>query len=330
MAVALVSLLGMAALAIDVTTLYVARGELQRAADAAALAGAKAFVDSGVTTDNSPTRQTLAQGMITSVINALLSQNKVSGAAPTLVAATPDFTRPGNPQVTVTLQRTNLPTFFARIWGTKLVTASASAVAEAYNPANAPAGYPPIKPKCVKPMLVANQDPKSATPSQFVDPTTGAPIATNVIGETVTLKPCPSAGCPPVVPNLQFNPASVNPGTANLCPGTCAPPADDDETSIECCDAATVPATEYSCGAAPNPTVNPALVGAVLSTETNNGLQCLTNHPSEDTLDPTDLLVGTGPAKITAGSGPQVGTLVTTSRSIATLPIVQFRAGQLR
>ena len=37
-AVALVSLLAMAALAIDVTTLYVARGEMQRAADAAALA----------------------------------------------------------------------------------------------------------------------------------------------------------------------------------------------------------------------------------------------------------------------------------------------------
>ncbi len=330
-AVALVSLLGMAALAIDVTTLYVARGELQRAADAAALAGAKAFVDSGVTTDNSPTRQTLAQGMITSVINAMMAQNKVSGAAPTLVAATPDFTRPGNPQVTVTLQRANLPTFFARIWGTKLVTASASAVAEAYNPANAPTGYPPIQPKCVKPMLVANQDPKSATPSQFVDPTTGAPIATNVIGETVTLKPCPSAGCPPLVPNLQFNPALVSPGTANLCPGTCSPPADDYETSIECCDAATVPATQYTCGAAlPNPTVNAALVGGVLRTETKNGLQCMTNHPSEDTLDPTDLLVGTGPARITAGSGPQVGTLVTTSRSIATLPIVQSPSGPVK
>ena len=37
-AIALVSLLAMAALAIDVTTLYVARGEMQRAADAAALA----------------------------------------------------------------------------------------------------------------------------------------------------------------------------------------------------------------------------------------------------------------------------------------------------
>ena len=82
-AVALVSLLGMAALAIDVTTLYVAHGELQRAADAAALAGAKAFVDSGVTTDPANvTRQALAQTMATQVINDVLAQNQVSGAAP--------------------------------------------------------------------------------------------------------------------------------------------------------------------------------------------------------------------------------------------------------
>ncbi len=53
-AVSLVSLLAMAALAIDVVTLYVARSEMQRAADAAALAGAKAFVDSGVTSWRPP------------------------------------------------------------------------------------------------------------------------------------------------------------------------------------------------------------------------------------------------------------------------------------
>src|SRR5437899_6289340 len=169
-AIALVSLLGMAALAIDVTTLYVARGEMQRAADAAALAGAKAFVDSGITTDTAnATRQALAQTMATSVINSILAQNKISGAPPVLAAAPAfDFTRPGNPQISVTLQRTNLPTFFARIWGTKLVTVAATAVAEAYNQSNAPANYPPIAPKCVKPILVENQDPKSATPSQLI------------------------------------------------------------------------------------------------------------------------------------------------------------------
>jgi len=49
-AVSLFALIGIAALAIDLTTLYVARGEMQRAADAAALAGAKAFVESETTT----------------------------------------------------------------------------------------------------------------------------------------------------------------------------------------------------------------------------------------------------------------------------------------
>ena len=49
-AVVIVTILAMAALAIDVVTLYVARTEMQRAADGAALAAARAFVDSGVTT----------------------------------------------------------------------------------------------------------------------------------------------------------------------------------------------------------------------------------------------------------------------------------------
>jgi len=325
-AVALVSLLGMAALAIDVTTLYVARGELQRAADAAALAAAKAFVDSGVTSDPANiTRQTLAQTMSTSVINSILAQNQVSGATPILVAANPDLvTHPGNPQISVTLQRTNLPTFFARIWGTKLVTVTATAIAEAYNPSNAPAGYPPIQPKCVKPLLVANQDPKSAGPSKFVDPTTGAPVAANVIGEAVTIKPCPPGACPPVVGNLQFRPALIaGPGTADLCPGGCSPPSSDYETSIDCCDSATPPATQYQCGTAIPVPIDTALVDPALSTQTNHGLQCVTNHPAEDTLDPTDLSAGTGPAKITAGSGPYLGNLVTTSRSIAILPITE-------
>jgi len=109
----------MGALAIDVVTLYTARSEIQRAADAAALAGAKACVDSGSTSDpNNASLQTLAQSMGTSFINATLAQNKVGGISPVLLG-TPvyDFTtHPGNPQITVTLQRTDLPIFFARMW----------------------------------------------------------------------------------------------------------------------------------------------------------------------------------------------------------------------
>jgi len=322
-AVSLVSLLAMAALAIDVVTLYVARGEMQRAADAAALAGAKAFVDSGVTTEpTNPTRQTLGQTMATAVVSSILAQNKVSGRAPVLVGGAPafDFTRPGNPQITLTLQRTDLPTFFARIWGSRLSTVSATAIAEAYNPGSAPANYPPIAPKCVKPLLVPNQDPKIAGPAPLVNPVSGLPAA-GVIGELATLKPC-IGGCAAVLGALQFQPAQVIASATNACPGTCTPPASDYESSVDCCDSATI----YQCGnPVPIPPVYiyPGLVDPALSSQTNNGLQCTTNHPSEDTLDPTDLAAGDGPAKITAGSGPQLGALVTTSRSIMTLPIVE-------
>lgn len=48
----------------------------------------------------------------------------------------------------------------------------------------------------------------------------------------------------------------------------------------------------------------------------------MTNNPAQDTIDTTDLTAGTGPAHITAGSGPLSGNFVTTSRSIAALPVI--------
>ena len=176
---------------------------------------AKAFVDSGVTSlgpadPNLATVQGMAQTMATTVINSMVPQNRIQGTPPLLVGAPAfDFGRPGNPQVSVTLQRADLPTFFSRIWGRSLSTVSATAVAEAYNPGNAPAGYPPIAPRCVKPLLVANQDPKGAAGSPIVDPASGVPTATGVVGETALLRPCTGA-CPPVAGALQFRPAQVS------------------------------------------------------------------------------------------------------------------------
>ena len=170
-AMCLFVLIAMAALAIDVTTLYAARGEMQRAADAAALAGAKAFVDSGVTTAPSAPNpdgsnlQPLARTIATAYITAELAQNTVGGVTPSIPPGTVtfDFTsHPGNPQVTVTLERADVPTFFARIFGQKLVTVRATAVAEAYNSSLPPGGavnMPPVGPQGVKPWLVVNIDP---------------------------------------------------------------------------------------------------------------------------------------------------------------------------
>src|SRR5450631_3539565 len=112
-AISLVVLVSMAALAIDLTTLYVARTEMQRAADAAALAGAEAFVDSGTTTDASdPTLQALATNMANQFVAGVVARNSVGGVTPQLVSSPIDFSRLGDPQITVTLQRTDVPTFF--------------------------------------------------------------------------------------------------------------------------------------------------------------------------------------------------------------------------
>jgi Putative Flp pilus-assembly TadE/G-like len=307
-AVAMVSLLAMAALAIDVVTLYVARGEMQRAADAAALGAAKAFVDSGITSDpGNITRQNTAQLMGQQLIVAILPLNKVSGQAPVQAPGSPvfDFTRQGNPQVTVTLQRTDLPTFFARIWGRKLSTVSATAVAEAYNPYNALANYPPITPRCVKPIMVTN------VANQFLDPAFVPTPA--LIGTQITLTPCGGGGCG----TSQFRPAVIDTATPKLCPACQG--VSDYENGIECCDT-----TVYACGTAATPvSVDTTMSAAgLMGARTNLGVQCMTNNPAQDTLNPANLTAGTGPPEITAGSGPQSGTLVTTSRSIATLPII--------
>lgn len=344
-AVSLVTLLAMAALAVDVVTLYVARSEMQRAADAAALAAAKAFVDSGVTSlatgdPNYAAVSGMAQTMATTVINSILPQNKVSGVAPTLVGAPAfDFTRPGNPQVTVTLQRNNLPTFFSRIWSSTLATVSASASAEAYNASGSQANtgnYVPIAPKCVKPLLIANQDPQ--TTLQFIDPASGAPVATGIVGESVTLYPActgtggigtctvlnpnpPRANSPivnPAINYLNYVAAEVTPNANNLCPACVG--ATDFEQSIECCDFNT-----YSCGAtAVKILTDTTIRHGQLRNETNNGVQCLIGA-SPDTLDPASLpgfTAGTEPFRVTSNSGPHSGNLVTTSNSIVNLPII--------
>src|ERR1700674_3465734 len=75
-ALSMVILLGMGALAIDLASLYVARNESQRAADSAALAGAKVFVESGCVTSGDCTSQ---EGTATDRANQVASQILVGG-----------------------------------------------------------------------------------------------------------------------------------------------------------------------------------------------------------------------------------------------------------
>jgi uncharacterized membrane protein len=164
----------MAALSIDVVTLYTARSEAQLAADAAALAGARVLANSGITTDPNAASDGLmtnAQGLAQIVAIQVAQSNTVGGAVGAIVVGfNGSATNPcatlmpvANPCITVQVQRTDLPTFFARIWGRTTVTVKASATAEAYNPSNVPGTSVnpklPVAPMCVKPWLLPNIDP---------------------------------------------------------------------------------------------------------------------------------------------------------------------------
>lgn len=196
-------LLGMSALSIDLTAMYVTRNEAQRAADAGALAGATVFVDVGCTVASGgcvkggPQEAPARQQAI-----AAASQNPVGGQAPTAGNPSADppiiptvevdfsYPTPEEPQITVTVHRDTahgnaMATYFAKALGISAVDISASAKAEAFNPTGSDI---PIGVQCLRPFLVPNCDPVHADPADpanlnpacdttagyFIDPTTRA------------------------------------------------------------------------------------------------------------------------------------------------------------
>jgi Flp pilus assembly protein TadG len=363
--VAMLSMLGIMALAIDVITLYSARSETQRAADAAALAAAKMLVDMGVTTDPTATVPTAAQIDAATKAAQGVAGNTVIGGR-TVQTADVTLTFPGggttafnvNPQVTVTVQNTNLPTFFSRIWSRAALTVRASATAEGYNPSNATSitggATAPVVARCVKPFIVPNCDPDTTVhpvppgpPSGCVgattlfDPTTGA--ITNhgaypggIIGEGFDLvSDCGTGpgcgagvqGTPKVSvgPTLQYYPAQMS-GLTSTCPSCTG--ATDFEQAIECCDP-----TPISCGTTVTaPAVNQLSVDATVFPEggsgpAQSGVECLIHQTGGSGMDSLNKPL-TYPLQIVVGNGhPLNGSvlaandLVTTSDSLVTVPV---------
>jgi hypothetical protein len=184
-AIAMVAIIAMAALSIDVITLYLAREEAQRSADQAALAAARVISLSGATGD--PTESLPWQAICgtttspaTQAAQAVATQSAVGGTAASVLVTysagtgTPTTNcstlLPGpfgvNPLVTVLITRSSLPTFFSRIWGNTGNSVSATATAEVLNPSasdNVAGQVIPVQPSCVKPLMVPNQNPYSTT-----------------------------------------------------------------------------------------------------------------------------------------------------------------------
>jgi hypothetical protein len=331
----------MAALAIDVVTLYTARSEAQLAADAGALAGARVLANSGMTSD--PTLTAAAESGpfgASLVAQWVATHNNVGGSRLNNAEVTVTFpaTAPSsNPQITVQIQVTDLPTFFARIWGNQQLAVSASATAEAYNPSGAGAvGGPPVAPVCVKPWLLPNIDP-SNPPRQIFDPATGIiqPTASTLLGWTTPAPPppnptrltllCPGGDCsgPPTPQVWQYYPGDP----ASFVPPTKALPS--------CNPALTTAYEESIAGCIQTPIACNSQVNIDMSiyasrtAETVSAVNCLT-HGAANGGDQIDLSGLSPPFQFIAGiDNPvaQPGNDVMVSDSLVTVPVYDSSGG---
>jgi hypothetical protein len=340
-ALSIVGIVAMAALSIDIGTLYQSSAEAQRAADAGALAAARLISMSGLTGDPTNTAtwgQTCgAAGTATPAAIAAVQQNAVGGKAIPIASITVTYSAgngavsagvsdctgagsefPINPVVTVYVQQTNLPTFFAHVFGIfnknwNAVTASASATAEAFNSSNA--GSYGVQPRCVKPWMVPNYDPlnpssscSGATCLPFVNTGSNGAIEhggiypTGVIGESFWLVPDCAPGGPTCTlpggtqpqanagtgptPNLQYVPGQVPPlSTATAIPsskvGACSEISGSAYAqAIAGCDQS----TPYECGGPGSNTVD-LNENPISTDDTSNGAQCLIHQGTDSASD---------------------------------------------
>jgi Flp pilus assembly protein TadG len=334
--IAIFALLGMMALAIDLVTLYVSKSEAQRVADAAALAGAKVLVDGGVTADptNAANQWDTACDLATVQAQKIAGRGSIGGVAPTPAQVSVCFGFNGscstscpstgtagsgfgvNPEVGVTVQSSQLPLFFAKIWGPKTATASATSLAEGFNPSGTST---PVAAKCVMPWLLANLDPTGGGP--IIDTSSGQmlrPGPSGVIGEQITMSmgcnpdcgtptpPTPSKYYPLDLPNPAASGPSCSAGTnyqKNIL--SCNP------TPIACGQTVTLD-TSVVKGAANDPAIE-CLIGA-----SGPGL-----GPSQDSVDPAfPFAMEAGNNNPLVVSGVIFATnVISSSRSVVTIPV---------
>jgi Flp pilus assembly protein TadG len=248
-ALAILGIVAMAGLSIDVGTLYQAKAEAQRAADAAALTAARVISLSGITgdptkgsTDGSWSAICGAGGTATAAATTVAQQSLIGGAVASTITVNYGVGSAGasstscvglgtgfavNPVVTVYVQQATLPTFFARVFslipgGTSSNSGvSATASAEVFNPSDSSAVASetiPVRPRCVKPWIIPNIDPENGN-ATFVATADGSitnggvlQLGGGVIGESFNLNAdCVpgAANCSPAG-NMINNPPQVN------------------------------------------------------------------------------------------------------------------------
>lgn len=188
-AVMLVALLAVVALAIDLGMAYTARAEAQRMADAAALAGASAYLDWVDPFDAVPDARQRAYDYVAR--NTVRNEN-VDSAQDVNVEVVPSLER-----VRVWVQRRDLGTWFARFLGIDRMTVNAAATAQAMSAGGA---------KCLKPwalMDLWNETASDANNNRWwdegenweYDPSGGDTYQrTSAIGENAAANPAGATG----------------------------------------------------------------------------------------------------------------------------------------
>jgi Flp pilus assembly protein TadG len=345
-------IMALAAIAIDIVALYTARSQASHAADAAALAGAKTLANSGMTSDSTnATLRTAAQTLAAQVARSVATQDKIGSqtVAPGQVSVSfPNAGQPSfvvSPQVSVTVQRGDLPTFFARAAGWSVVPVGSTSVAEAFNPSSSStvsaSGSPiPVTPRCVKPWILPNIDPTNlGTP--FFDRISGA-ILTPLgrVGQTIDLVPaCPNTGCPasppspvppPPVPGAYFYYADFLAPAPSSLPASCGLSGCAYEQNIAACSPQPI-----SCGVvAPSPNIDTGSCGGGYWNKTRTATQCMIHAPGKDKItvagnpppfatplsQPVEFIAGDDNPLV--GSGAVLaGGQVSASDSLVTIPV---------
>ncbi len=359
------AMIGVAALLIDAVTLYVSKAEAQRVADAAALAGAKALVDDGVTADpaNSATQWSVGCTAATAQAKEVATLGRIGGVAPPSSSVNVCFRSGGvgpctatcpltgtagsgfgvNPQVGVTLQSSPLPLFFAKIWGQQTATVSATSLAEGFNPSGTNV---PVAAKCIMPWLVANIDPnRSTNPGPVIVPiidvatgqiTKPGPTPAGIIGDVIALG-CTTAGACSTSSTPTFNPGS-SPARVTYYPLDLGPPAasgpscslggwNNYQKNMVACSP-----TPIACGTQ----VNLATAITVTAAANRAAVDCLIGASAsglgngQDTLNtasfPFTMHAGNN-NPLQAGGIVTTGDIISSSRSVVTIPVYDSSSG---
>jgi hypothetical protein len=227
-----------------------------------------------------------------------------------------------------------LPLFFARIFGTRVASVSASATAEAYNNSSA-ANTTTIQTGSVKPWLVANCNPGTAGPCPTVNANYFFQASTNALnnptaylGQQIRLVPYGGGLNPTSVTYFISDPTGTD--NPNICPSTAKAncgPADGGQDYYS--DVACANQHQVVCGDL-LPVSNSNLAPGI-GPETAGAVQCLIHESATGPVNSgqDDLTFGTVPVTITKGTNNPntaipANSTIASSDSVVTVPVFNY------